>query len=155
MIEELQFLLPSFPGRRAHIRCYAHTINLTAKGVLRPFEPKKPKKNDKNGDRDGDEADDIEREELEAELKDLEENGVQDDDDDDGFVDVVAAMSEEERDEWEVAVTPVRNALTKVRVYSTNSIIAIFGNFNDWLGNLYFSIGSHSLLDSPRGIQGY
>ncbi|KAJ3832491.1 hypothetical protein F5878DRAFT_646736, partial [Lentinula raphanica] len=41
MIDELEFLLPNFPGQKAHVRCFAHTVNLTAKGVLRPFEPVK------------------------------------------------------------------------------------------------------------------
>ncbi|KAE9384408.1 hypothetical protein BT96DRAFT_765972, partial [Gymnopus androsaceus JB14] len=38
MFEELVELLPNFPGKNAHVRCFSHTVNLTAKGVLRPFE---------------------------------------------------------------------------------------------------------------------
>ncbi|KAJ3963861.1 hypothetical protein EV361DRAFT_982852, partial [Lentinula raphanica] len=38
MVDELAVLLPNFYGRESHVRCFAHTLNLTAKGVLRPFE---------------------------------------------------------------------------------------------------------------------
>ncbi|KAJ3756100.1 hypothetical protein EV360DRAFT_28184, partial [Lentinula raphanica] len=38
MVEELEYLLPNFQGKLSHVRCFAHTVNLTAKGVLRPFE---------------------------------------------------------------------------------------------------------------------
>ncbi|KAJ3742256.1 hypothetical protein F5878DRAFT_521767, partial [Lentinula raphanica] len=41
MIEELTSHLDSFLGKKMHVRCFAHTINLTAKGVLRPFEATK------------------------------------------------------------------------------------------------------------------
>ncbi|KAE9402082.1 hypothetical protein BT96DRAFT_816898, partial [Gymnopus androsaceus JB14] len=37
MIEELAEELPMFLGARSHIRCFAHVVNLTAKGVLRPY----------------------------------------------------------------------------------------------------------------------
>ncbi|KAJ3751748.1 hypothetical protein EV360DRAFT_13467, partial [Lentinula raphanica] len=38
MLDELEEQLVGFLGKRAHVRCFAHTVNLTAKGVLRPFE---------------------------------------------------------------------------------------------------------------------
>ncbi|KAE9389402.1 hypothetical protein BT96DRAFT_755484, partial [Gymnopus androsaceus JB14] len=38
MFEELVKILPTFPGLKAHVRCFARTVNLTAKGVLHPFE---------------------------------------------------------------------------------------------------------------------
>lgn len=57
-------------------------------------------------------------------MRDLEENGAVDVDDDEGFVDVVAAMSVEEREEWEEAVVPIRNALTKVTSISAYECIA-------------------------------
>ncbi|KAJ3816467.1 hypothetical protein F5880DRAFT_1451145, partial [Lentinula raphanica] len=38
MFPELAELLPNFSGPEAHVRCFAHTINLTAKGILKPFE---------------------------------------------------------------------------------------------------------------------
>ncbi|KAJ3753996.1 hypothetical protein F5878DRAFT_497517, partial [Lentinula raphanica] len=38
LMDELEEILPGFPGRKAHVRCFTHTVNLMAKGVLRPFE---------------------------------------------------------------------------------------------------------------------
>ncbi|KAJ3751727.1 hypothetical protein EV361DRAFT_770309, partial [Lentinula raphanica] len=38
MVDELETLIPTFLGRKAHIRCFTHTVNLAAKGILRPFE---------------------------------------------------------------------------------------------------------------------
>ncbi|KAJ3758901.1 hypothetical protein EV360DRAFT_23885, partial [Lentinula raphanica] len=38
MVEELANHLHHFLGRKMHVRCFTHTVNLTAKGVLRPFE---------------------------------------------------------------------------------------------------------------------
>ncbi|KAE9385637.1 hypothetical protein BT96DRAFT_736886, partial [Gymnopus androsaceus JB14] len=38
MFKELVKLLPNFWGKNAHARCFSHTVNLTAKGILRPFE---------------------------------------------------------------------------------------------------------------------
>ncbi|KAE9384084.1 hypothetical protein BT96DRAFT_751903, partial [Gymnopus androsaceus JB14] len=38
MFDKLIMKLPNFLGKNAHVRCFAHTVNLTAKGVLCPFE---------------------------------------------------------------------------------------------------------------------
>ncbi|KAJ3753121.1 hypothetical protein EV360DRAFT_5547, partial [Lentinula raphanica] len=38
MLDDLSDHLQNFLGRKMHVRCFAHMINLTAKGVLRPFE---------------------------------------------------------------------------------------------------------------------
>lgn len=118
MFEELAKILPTFAGLNAHVRCFAHTVNLTAKGVLRPFEPRKPKPGASDADIEAAElaglADDAGLEELRAELRDLEENGAQERDDLEGFVEVLDEMTEEEREEWNEAVQPLRSALVKV-----------------------------------------
>lgn len=92
MVGKLSELLPAFPGLAAHVRCFAHTINLTAKGVLRPFEAKTVGQVE-----EGSELQTIVQEtvieELQAELKDLEENGKQTRDDLEGFVDVLKEMT--------------------------------------------------------------
>ncbi|KAJ3965397.1 hypothetical protein EV361DRAFT_756593, partial [Lentinula raphanica] len=41
MVDELSSLLPNFSEKNSHVRCFAHTLNLTAKGVLWPFESTK------------------------------------------------------------------------------------------------------------------
>ncbi|KAE9388197.1 hypothetical protein BT96DRAFT_759771, partial [Gymnopus androsaceus JB14] len=38
MVEELATLLPRFLGAKVHVQCFAHTVNLAARGVLHPFE---------------------------------------------------------------------------------------------------------------------
>ncbi|KAF9059141.1 hypothetical protein BDP27DRAFT_1145882, partial [Rhodocollybia butyracea] len=38
MLEELAKILPNFGGLNTYVRCFSHTVNLTARGVLRPFE---------------------------------------------------------------------------------------------------------------------
>ncbi|KAJ3817205.1 hypothetical protein EV361DRAFT_771864, partial [Lentinula raphanica] len=38
MLEEISTHIDHFLGKKMHVRCFAHTINLTAKGVLQPFE---------------------------------------------------------------------------------------------------------------------
>jgi len=135
MITELSKILPSFLGEECHVRCFAHTVNLAAKGVLRPFEPKKRKDNDEEIFTNGD-LEEL-QEELQAEFRDLEENGAQETDDDDGFVDVLNEMTALERDEWEAGIVPLRMALKKVSRstigHKTNRYITILGNFS-WLG---------------------
>ena len=114
MVGKLADLLPAFPGLAAHVRCFAHTINLTAKGVLRPFEPKRINGQVGEGEELEEIAKETEIEELQAELKDLEENGEQTKDDLEGFVDVLKEMTEEERKEWNDGVKPIRGTLIKV-----------------------------------------
>ena len=118
MFDELITKLPNFLGKNAHVRCFAHTVNLTAKGVLRPFEPVKPKSGTESTEVPVP-SNDIGLEELIAELKDIEENGEKERDDVEGFVEVLQEMSEEEREQWEKDVKPVRTALFKV---SSNSL---------------------------------
>ena len=120
MFKELPKFLPKFAGTNTQVRCFAHTVNLTAKGVLRPFEPKKPKSDVSQSTTDFEAAElaggsnDLGLEELRAELRDLEENGDQGTDDLEGFVEVLNEMTEDEREEWNEAVQPLRSALVKV-----------------------------------------
>lgn len=113
MFDELVTRLPNFQGKKAQVRCFSHTVNLTAKGVLRPFEPVKPATG-------GGESqpllspEDIGLDELYNELRDIEENGDKGTDDVDGFVEVLQEMTEEEREKWKEDVEPVRTALFKV-----------------------------------------
>lgn len=81
-------------------------------------------------------------EELQAELKDLEENGEQTQDDLEGFVDVLKEMTEEEREEWNDGIQPIRGALIKVstclkQLRINQLTFAFFGNKLDcwWLWN--------------------
>lgn len=107
MLEELEDILPGFGSLSAHVWCFTHTINLTAKGILHPFEPKKATGEEA-------ESDDGRGDELEAAVRDLEENGERGEDDEEGFQAVVDRMSVAERQNWLEEVEPVRKALFKV-----------------------------------------
>lgn len=99
MIDELKILLPSFLGRRGHVRCMAHTVNLTAKSILRPFEPKcKESENQENGAEDSLERG-LEMEELRAELQDIEENRDSGSDNVESFVNVLEEMTDVEKEQ--------------------------------------------------------
>ncbi|KAJ3818066.1 hypothetical protein F5880DRAFT_1452559, partial [Lentinula raphanica] len=38
MLEDLEYQLEHLLGKKMHVRCFTHTVNLAAKGVLQPFE---------------------------------------------------------------------------------------------------------------------
>lgn len=118
MIKELEKHLPDFPGQANQTRCFAHTINLVAKSLLRQFDVPKKKAAADSDANDSDAigrqilrlADEIEVEEAETEMN--EDDGGNDNVD--GWVDEVAALTEEERVELNESVQPVRLVLVKV-----------------------------------------
>lgn len=121
----------------------AHTVNLTAKSILCPFEPNKPK-TDADGNKVNKEDNDLEgglaMEELRAELQDLEENGLCKGDDVKGLVNVLDKMTDIEKEEWAEAVMPIHRALVKVR---KSSIVYNWQSRNCLIRRFYFlfSIG--------------
>ena len=115
MIEELEFLLDDFPGAVNRARCFTHILNLVVKSIMKQFDLPLAKK-----DNITDEvmmellrlAGDIEEEEV-ATIQDSE--GSDDENDNTkGWIDERLNMSEEELDELEDAIQPVRFLLTKV-----------------------------------------
>lgn len=113
----LATLLPSFPGRQAQVRYFAHTLNLTAKSTLRQFEVRKR--------RDGtialNEDPDIialaagleyEGNDTQALAVELGENDVVKGDD--GTIEPPFEMEGFDIGEWRAATRPVRQALIKV-----------------------------------------
>ncbi|KAE9384083.1 hypothetical protein BT96DRAFT_755232, partial [Gymnopus androsaceus JB14] len=80
-------------------------------------------------------------EELIVELKDIEENGEKERDDVEGFVEVLQEMSEEEREQWEKDVKPVRTALFKARKISfkiINSTTVLLPQWREHVANTAF-----------------
>jgi len=119
MVLELDNRLPSFsPVNRT--RCFTHILNLVSKSLLKQFDVKQEDK--KDDDLDDDEksllalAENIEEEELSMAKENDEEDGEMDEDDDlDGWVDEVAALTLEERDDLEQSIQPIKRMLVKVR----------------------------------------
>ena len=111
--------LPGFRGARHHVRCFAHTLNLTAKAITRQFEVRPQ--------RDGADviaiqtAEDRASEDLLRRLAgelDMDETDVigggQTRDDEEGFMDEVNQMNANDLLAWRRNVQPIRSALIKV-----------------------------------------
>lgn len=127
---EILLMEHGFRGRARRVRCFAHTLNLTAKATLRQFEKKKKRKADDDTldtpdfddlplleptDDDGDSDNDMDMHDLE----DL--PGLLEEDDDDGkesrdeeeIVNVFKRLTAEEQERWREEVKPLRSALYK------------------------------------------
>ena len=126
-----------FCGRARRVRCFAHTLNLTAKATIRQFERKKGKKKTRTEDNDDPDFDDLPL--LESVIADDESDddgsnageepddseipGLIDiDDDDDGeqaakdeeeIINVFETLTVEEQERWKAEVKPLRTALYK------------------------------------------
>ena len=125
MIEELQELIPEFAGSASHTCCFLHIVNLIAKSLIRQFDAKK------TGEGDHELADlQKELEEEEATCQDRVPVDESDDeaeeevdnkvdkkvDNDEGWVDEMEDMTDEEKEELEKSIRPVKLALVKVRL---------------------------------------
>ena len=118
MVVELSNLLPDFPGAANQTHCFLHVLNLVVKSILRQFDV--PKTNNKVLDDALDElaklAGNIEQEEAEC-CEVNSDEGDEDDDNVDGWIDERANMTDEEKEELDEAVQPIRLVLTKVFLY--------------------------------------
>jgi hypothetical protein len=115
MIKEIANLLDDFPGPANQTRCFAHVLNLVVKSIIKQFDLPKSK-----GDASLDDAakellalaGNIELEEdewaMEEDSEDAEDDNVE------GWVDERTLMTDEELDELDESVEPVRLLLTKV-----------------------------------------
>lgn len=133
MMDALKVLLSEhqFRGRARRVRCFAHTLNLAAKAILRQFEkPKGKKKHTFNDlpslapiDEDDDDDDDRSSDGDKTDLDDIEEmfdDGEGDENQDarnEKEIDnLFEAMTMAEQEEWKEQVRPLRSALQKVVV---------------------------------------
>lgn len=120
MINELGWMLPKFGGPATHTCCFLHIVNLVAKSLIRQFDVKK-----KDADAALDEAELVNLKEERDRTFELEEDQrvsevvVEARENNERWVDEVELMSEEQQDELEEAVLPVKLALTKA---STNQL---------------------------------
>jgi len=137
-MDSLEILLAEygFRGHARRVRCFAHTLNLTAKATLRQFEKKKgnkkkctdddnetpdfdelpllePLADSEDSDSDVDDNDLPELEEL-SESIDEEEGEERAARDEEEIVNVFQTMTNEEQERWKAEVKPIRSALHKV-----------------------------------------
>jgi hypothetical protein len=118
MITELTDLVDDFPGPANQTRCFAHVLNLVVKSIIRQFDLPKKGKN-KVLDEGSEEllslAGNIDVEE-DVLSRDQGEDGVAGEDDNfEGWIDERTLMDEDDVEELEKSVEPVRVLLTKVR----------------------------------------
>jgi hypothetical protein len=117
MIEELANLLDDFPGPANQTRCFTHVLNLVVKSIIRQFDLPKSKGGsvlDEAAKELLNLAGNIEFEEADLEMRDAKEGDDEEDDNIEGWIDERALMTEEELDELDESVKPVRLLLTKV-----------------------------------------
>ena len=121
MIAELANLIDDFPGPANQTCCFTHVLNLVVKSILHQFDLH----NSKGGEKSDDGAKEllslagkIEVEEFDSELRDGEDGVAGEESEDDnfeGWIDERTLMNEEDLNELEQSVEPVRILLTKVR----------------------------------------
>lgn len=115
MISELGEILDEFPGASNQTRCFAHTINISAKAVLKQFDiPKKVdgKVLDEAARALANLAKDLDLEEL-AERESWEMDDSEEDQPLDIWVDFCEGLTQEQVTELDVSVQPVRSMLVK------------------------------------------
>ena len=122
MIDALSDLIVVFPGAANRTQCFMHILNLVVKAMLHQFDVPKAKEGevlDVASQALVDLAGDIEMEEVT-----MDEGDGDDDDDetadggDEGWIDPLSGMSQEDQEELDVSVRPIRLVLVKV---SSNS----------------------------------
>ena len=120
MDNELAGRLEEFPGAANRARCFTHIINLVVKSIMRQFDVPSKKSGaftDERAEAYHTMAGDIEMDEL---LTQVESENSQEDkdgplhDNDEGWIDERDNMAEEDVDELEDSVRPLRYLLTKV-----------------------------------------
>jgi hypothetical protein len=131
MIDHLSTLVENFPGAVNRTRCFTHILNLEAKSILRSFDAKKKVAEGDVDDGTGVLAELAWELELEDDVVDTEgaadddnDNELDCEDDEDGLGDGRDGMSEEEVDELDMTVVPVRLMLTKVSHFKLSLILS-------------------------------
>jgi len=118
MIDHLAELLDDFPGGANQTQCFAHTLSISAKAILKQFDIQKASTGEALDEAVSALADMAQ----EIDLEDRFEQEARAADDDEGkdqqlgvWEDFRDGLSEEQRKELDVGVQPVRSTLAKVR----------------------------------------
>ena len=128
MIDALAELLPAFPGGANRTRCFTHILNLMVKVILHQFDGAKEKANERL------EGTSHDLDDLVGDIEVLEgDDDELDDDEQEGSADPCDVMSEEECDDLDATVCPLRLVLTKVSSNSAGvlalTIVSSYANF--------------------------
>jgi len=118
MITELADMVGHFGGKTAQTCCFLHVVNLVAKSLLKQFDVPKKQADEYLGSSETELRAIAEEIEVEDEAT-IAENGdgdpnADDIDDLDGWTDEVGNMTEEEQEELEENIRPIRFVLVKV-----------------------------------------
>jgi hypothetical protein len=111
MVHHLAEILDEFPGPANQARCFAHTLSISAKAVIKQFDIPKADAGEALADM---------TQETELEDRREQEAWVEDDDDEgedhplNAWEDFQEGLSDEQRRELDVGVQPVRSMLAKV-----------------------------------------
>jgi hypothetical protein len=116
MLGHLSEILDEFPGAANQTRCFAHTISISAKAILKQFDVPKAKDGealDEAAQALADLANELDIEERETQVMNDDEGG-EDDEPLDGWVDFREGLTAEQVEELDESVKPVRSMLVKV-----------------------------------------
>ena len=115
MVAELAELLKTFPGGANRTRCFTHILNLIARSMIRQFDLPKSQADaalDATDQELADLAEELNGEEVDD--RDLEVEDDTEDDDVEGWVDEYEQMTEEDREDLDESIRPVKLVLAKV-----------------------------------------
>lgn len=117
MIEHLSEILDGFPGAANQTRCFAHTLSISAKAILKQFDIPKGKDDevlDVAAQAFAELAEELDIEEQST----LDEQEMEDEEEDDrpldAWIDFREELTREERMVLDASIQPVRSTLIKV-----------------------------------------
>jgi hypothetical protein len=121
MIDHLSEILDKFPGAANQTHCFAHTLSISAKAILKQFDVPKAKDGE-NLDAAAQALADLAKEldVKEQSAQETHETGDDEEDDQplDTWVDFREGLTEEQVTELDASIQPVRSMLVKVRCRS-------------------------------------
>jgi hypothetical protein len=130
MIDMLAEMIPDYPGRAGHTRCFLHILNLIVKTVIHQFDAPKKKADSSMLDDAAlllaELSEGLELEEFETRLRDPGSGDMEEgegEDNDEGWVDEVQLLSDEEQCELNTSLLPIQIVVAKVSAMRVQVII--------------------------------
>ena len=135
MFDQLELLIDNFPGPANQTRCFLHILSIMAKSIIKQFDILKTKNGPSNMVTDAVAlalakiAEGLDNEERE-EYKNQEQNDDEADDQPlDAWMEVQDGLTEQEREDINLRVWPVRLMLTKVcKLHDIQPPISLIGH---------------------------